>query len=53
MLAGIDCYLEGYGSTFSILKDIEFKGARDALEVKAKYLRDQLGMGKKLTRQNV
>lgn len=45
--AGLERYLKEIGCTFSILNDIEFKGSRDVLEGKAKYLRQDLGMGKK------
>ena len=46
MQAGIDRYLRENGSTFLILKDVEFSGSRNVIEGRAKYLRE-LGMGKK------
>ena len=45
--AGIDRYLRENGCLFSIFKDIEFRGSRDVLEGRAKYLRETLGMGNK------
>ena len=47
MQAGIDRYLREKGCTFSIIKDIEFSGSRNVLEGRGKYLREQLGMGRK------
>lgn len=47
MQAGIDRHLKENGCIFSILKDNEFKGSRDVLEGRAKYLREDLGMGQK------
>ena len=46
MQAALDRYLKENGCTFSILKDPEFKGSRDVLEGKAKYLRKELRMGR-------
>jgi hypothetical protein len=45
MQAALDRYLKENGCIFSILKDPEFKGSRDVLEGKAKYLRKELRMG--------
>ena len=53
MLAGIDRYLKENESTFIILKDTEFKGAKDALEGKAKYLRTNLVWEKNLKEENI
>ena len=44
--AGIERYLRENGSPYSIMKGDEFLGCRDVLEGKAKYLRQNLGMGK-------
>ena len=52
MQAGIDRYLKENGCNCSILKDLEFKGCRDVLEGRAKYLREELGMGKKPNRSH-
>ena len=52
MQAGIDRYLKENGCNFSILKDLEFKGCRDVLEGRAKYLREEFGMGKKPNRSH-
>ena len=43
---GLERHLKEMGCTFSILRDIEFKGSRDVLEGKAKFLRQELGKGK-------
>ena len=47
MQAGIDRYLKENGYECSINKDIAFEGSRDVLEGRAKYLREELGMGNK------
>ena len=47
MQAGIQRYIKEKGCDFSILKDVEFQGCREVLEGGAKYLRQELGMGKK------
>ena len=47
MQAGIHRHLKENGCTFSIMKDIEFLGSRDVLEGRAKYLIEELGMGRK------
>ena len=46
MQAGIDRYLKENGCEFSIMKDIAFQGSKDVLEGRAKYLREELGMGR-------
>ena len=45
MQAGIDRYLKEKGCTFSIIKDREFLGSQNVLEGRAKYCREELGMG--------
>ena len=54
MQAGIQRYLKEMGSDISILNknDTAFQGCRDVLEGKAKYLREELGMGKKPNRSH-
>ena len=47
MQAALDRYLKEKGCTFSIIKDREFTGSQNVLEGRAKYLRDELGMGRK------
>ena len=50
MEAAIDRYLLEKGLTISILKDKEFKGARDVIEGRARYFREELGLGRKPNR---
>ena len=50
MQAAIDRYLLEQGATFSILKDVEFKGSHDVIEGRARFLREKLGMGRKPNR---
>ena len=47
MLAGLDRLLKENGCDVSITKDFAFQGSRDVLEGKAKFLIEELGMGKK------
>ena len=48
--AGIHRYLTEKGSTISIFKDRELQGSRDVIEGRARYFRDDLGLGKKPNR---
>lgn len=48
--AAIDRYLKECNYKFSILKAVEFKGSREVLEGRGKYLREELHMGQKPNR---
>ena len=48
--AAISRHLQDRGCTFNILKDIVFKGSRDVLEGRGRYLREELHMGQKPNR---
>ena len=48
--ATIDRYLKLNGYQNSILKDEVFKGSRDVIEGRARYLRKELGLGRKPNR---
>ena len=50
MQSAIDRYLKEKGVTFSILKDTECKGSKDVIEGRARYLRENLGLGRKPNR---
>ena len=50
MQAGIDRYLRLNRYSTSIIKDEIFKGSRDVIEGRARYLREELGMGRKPNR---
>ena len=47
MQAGIDRFLRENGSEISILNHKDLQGSRDVLDGKAKFLREELGMGKR------
>ena len=50
MQAAIERYLEEKGLLFSIIKDREFKGSTDVIEGRAKFLRENGGLGRKPNR---